>query len=229
MTEEKKPLTDQDLAEIEARLKEATASEDWGKHGFALEWSREKVGRNASIWYGDGDQCAEVHGNLGLGINGDAVCKFFTYSIEDVTRLLAEVRRLQASNVAVKMSLESIVRHQDKKADELFSASVEIDNVRKMLADANAREQAHIAKAEHIKALVALHVAVLDWWEYRNEPMHGHSVPGIWDDDNGYLAGTRCDICAARAALEAAVNALFAFAPPKPVPMCKTDSEGERR
>jgi hypothetical protein len=30
-----------------------------------------------------------------------------------------------------------------------------------------------------------------------NAPGHAHSRPGIWDDDNGAKAGTRCEWCAA--------------------------------
>lgn len=28
-----------------------------------------------------------------------------------------------------------------------------------------------------------------------NAPGHGHSVPGVWDSDNGALAGTECAWC----------------------------------
>ena len=39
-----------------------------------------------------------------------------------------------------------------------------------------------------------------------NAPGHGHAIPGIWDKDNGELAGKECAWCktwsAARAAIE---------------------------
>lgn len=29
-----------------------------------------------------------------------------------------------------------------------------------------------------------------------NAPGHGHSIPGVWDEDNGPIAGTTCAWCA---------------------------------
>lgn len=29
-----------------------------------------------------------------------------------------------------------------------------------------------------------------------NAPGHGHSIPGVWDEDNGPIAGTPCAWCA---------------------------------
>lgn len=80
-----------DLEAIKRRLAEAKKCDDWGKHGVKLDFTPEKVGRAASLWYGDGDQCAEVHGNLGLGISGDAIAEFFAHSLEDVEALIAEI------------------------------------------------------------------------------------------------------------------------------------------
>jgi hypothetical protein len=85
-------ITTQELEAIRARLEAAKKSDDWGKHGVEMEATKEKVGANARVWYGDGDLCAEVHGNLGLGIDGDAMAEFFAHAIKDVERLLSEVR-----------------------------------------------------------------------------------------------------------------------------------------
>jgi len=32
--------------------------------------------------------------------------------------------------------------------------------------------------------------------ESGNAPNHSHAVPGIWDSDNGHLAGKKCEWCA---------------------------------
>lgn len=33
-------------------------------------------------------------------------------------------------------------------------------------------------------------------WHHGNSPGHGHAVPGVWDDDNGDMAGQPCEQCA---------------------------------
>jgi hypothetical protein len=90
-------MTPRDLAAIKYRLAAALKCDDWGQHGVQLEFTPEKVGREASIWYGDGDLCATVHGNLGLGIDGDAMAKFFAHALADMKALLIEVERHQSS------------------------------------------------------------------------------------------------------------------------------------
>lgn len=84
-------MTTEELEAIKGRLLAACKCDEWGKHGVKLTFSPEEVGRPATIWYGDGDQCAQVHGNLGLGIDGDAIAEFLANSIEDVKKLLQEI------------------------------------------------------------------------------------------------------------------------------------------
>jgi hypothetical protein len=38
-----------------------------------------------------------------------------------------------------------------------------------------------------------------------NAPGHHHEVPGVWDSDNGFLAGKKCAWCALWAEAKAAV------------------------
>lgn len=101
------PMTIDELNAIKKRLAAAMKCDDWGSHGTKeLTFTPEKPGHNAAVWYGDGDQCADVHGNLGLGIDGDAVAEFFAKSIEDVTNLVAEVNNLNLQNQEYKSSAD---------------------------------------------------------------------------------------------------------------------------
>lgn len=83
-------VTPKEIAAIRARLEAVKKCAPWGGHGAAL-WATKATAKypKAAVWYGDGDQCAEVHGNLALEIDGDAVAEFFAHSIEDIERLLA--------------------------------------------------------------------------------------------------------------------------------------------
>lgn len=85
-------ITANELEIIRIRLETAKKSEIWGKHGLAMEATKATTGTNAKVWYGDGDLCAEIHDNLGLGIDGDAVAEFFANAVNDVERLLLEIR-----------------------------------------------------------------------------------------------------------------------------------------
>lgn len=84
-------------SELRKRLAAAMKCDDWGNHGRWLFAAPEKPGANAKVWYGDGDLCAEVHGNLGLGINGDAIAEFFANSMADMQRLLEDRDRHKAA------------------------------------------------------------------------------------------------------------------------------------
>jgi len=94
-------MTKKELAGIRERLEAAKRCDSWGAHGLRLDWTPERPGRNAAIWYGDGDQCAEVHGNLGLGIDGDAVAEFFAHALEDVDRLLKELEEMESPRLKI--------------------------------------------------------------------------------------------------------------------------------
>lgn len=116
------PITKVELDAIRDRLLAAKKSDDWGKDGIKLEATKEKVGSNAKIWYGDGDLCAEVHGNLGLGIDGDAVAEFFAHAMADVERLLSEI---EAPNVIL---LPEEVPFTEEELDSLKRAKLGPDD-----------------------------------------------------------------------------------------------------
>lgn len=84
-------LTPEEIEAIKSRLDAAKKSDDWGKHGIQLTFTPEKPGHPAALWYGDGDQAAQIHGNLGLGIDGDAIGRFFEKAIQDVDALLGMI------------------------------------------------------------------------------------------------------------------------------------------
>lgn len=93
-------LTDEQLAAIEARCDAAKDCEEWGRPEAPLTWTPEHRDANgqyheATIWFDDGDSCAYVHNNMGLGYGGDEIAAFFAGCWQDVPALLAEVRRLQ--------------------------------------------------------------------------------------------------------------------------------------
>jgi hypothetical protein len=74
-----------ELEKIRERLKKASSCADWGKHAFELYTTK---GDPTKLWYGDGDLCAEVHDNLGLGVSGENVAEFFAHAKEDIEMLL---------------------------------------------------------------------------------------------------------------------------------------------
>lgn len=112
-------MTTDELAAINERLAAALRCDDWGKHGLQLEFTPEKPGREASLWYGDGDQCATVHGNLGLGIDGDAVAQFFAKAPGDVKALLDDRDRMETENTALRKALRFFVLAFDLEKDKL--------------------------------------------------------------------------------------------------------------
>ena len=66
---------------------------------LAMEWTPEQKVNDgiqaAAVWYDDGDMCAEVHGNLGLDIDGDAMAEFFSHAMQDVKMLIEKVEALE--------------------------------------------------------------------------------------------------------------------------------------
>lgn len=55
---------------------------------------------------------------------------------------------------------------------------------------------AQLADAWLVLARIVAHQDIRHRGSAPNAPGHGHKVAGIWDDDNGLLAGTQCDWCA---------------------------------
>jgi hypothetical protein len=134
---------------------------------------------------------------------------------DNVPRLVADVRRLF-----------EIRKDRDRCEAQFFSATVEIDNLRKMLADANSREdmlrihlstfhsrhpelfdEAHNRDAERLTKLEAVAAAakVFSAEAYQTAPIGRNSAL--------YAAGEE-------------LKRVVAELDPKPVPMCKTDGEG---
>lgn len=94
-------MTDEELAAIERRCQAAKDCEEWGRPESPLTWTPECRDENgqyhqAAVWFDDGDSCAFVDNNMGLGYSGDAIAEFFAGCWLDVPALLAEVRRLRA-------------------------------------------------------------------------------------------------------------------------------------
>lgn len=84
------------LSEIRARLDAAEAKDrpDCGPYTFTPEGGTDDH-RLARIWGPDGDCLAEVHGNLGLDIDGDALADLWAHANVDLAWLLGEVDRLE--------------------------------------------------------------------------------------------------------------------------------------
>ena len=78
------------LKEISERLLKAEDVDDWGKHSFDFTIEKQSIKNNgvSKLWYGDGDLCAEIHDNLGLGVNGDAIAELFGNAKKDIRYLL---------------------------------------------------------------------------------------------------------------------------------------------
>lgn len=83
------------LEEIEARLKAARPKEEWAQDRTRLYTTTGEDGYEAAVWYDDGDICAQVHDNLGLGCRATAYAELFAHAAEDIPALIAEVRRLR--------------------------------------------------------------------------------------------------------------------------------------
>ncbi|WP_312381587.1 hypothetical protein [Stutzerimonas balearica] len=62
-----------------------------------------------------------------------------------------------------------------------------------LLAERDALEKDAVRFREIVAAVVREHPRRSE--NRGNAPGHGHSVPGVWDSDNGALAGTECAWC----------------------------------
>lgn len=49
-----------DVAAMMARANAADSEDEWGRGRVELTWTSENPGREAAVWYDDGDLCAEV-------------------------------------------------------------------------------------------------------------------------------------------------------------------------
>ncbi len=83
------------LAEWQRLCDAARSTEEYAAHRIGLTWTPEIIGREAWVLYDDGDLCAAVHDNLGLGFSGDRMAEFFAAARTALPLLIAEVRRLR--------------------------------------------------------------------------------------------------------------------------------------
>lgn len=95
-------MTPERLAEIAARF-EAARPGDARPDGSELKMfatKRDYLGaKNAQLWHADGDGCAEILGNLGLNVDGDALAEFFAHALVDVRDMLEEIKRLSGKKI----------------------------------------------------------------------------------------------------------------------------------
>lgn len=90
--------------------------------------------------------------------------------------------------------IEALLAERDRLSNDLADARMLfVRDTDELIAERDA-----LAKdAERFREIVA---AVVREHPHRsanrgNAPGHGHSVPGVWDSDNGALAGTECAWC----------------------------------
>lgn len=99
MSEENKPMTDEDLAEIKGRLAAIT---EWPWIAFCRTGVRHRMGITNKRLFDDGD-APEVSDVVELGedaggIKSEADAAFIANAPTDIARLLAEVRRLNKAS-----------------------------------------------------------------------------------------------------------------------------------
>lgn len=91
----------------------------------------------------------------------------------------------------------ALIAERDALAERLAEARFSLDGMAELCRDARDERDAAQKDAERFREIVA---AVVREHPHRsanrgNAPGHGHSVPGVWDSDNGALAGTECAWC----------------------------------
>ena len=77
--------------------------------------------------------------------------------LADAQRLIAEIRRLRKSHVCGEPFID-VVKERDRLERELFSANVEIDNLRKQMADTRASCDQEIKTCD--EKLKEVHIAL---------------------------------------------------------------------
>jgi len=83
-------------AELRALAEKATPTEEWARERTSVTVTPEQANKNARIWYDDGDELAEVHGNLGLGVDGSCMARFLAASSQALPDALADLDELDA-------------------------------------------------------------------------------------------------------------------------------------
>jgi len=91
-----------------------------------------------------------------------------------------EIERLRAENAGLHAQVDTL-------AERHASSLCEIEALRKDLMDW--KEVVAAVKREVPERFTS--------YARGNAPGHGHSISGVWDDDNGALAGKECAWCKA--------------------------------
>ena len=98
---------------------------------------------------------------------------------------------------AVSVPSDTALRRAAKFLAGIDNGCNEVKTLRALVANAQ------VGKAVSVPdGLVDVMTAVYRELEHRkgdrrgNAPGHGHAIPGVWDEDNGALAGTTCAWCA---------------------------------
>lgn len=83
--------------DIEAELKiceAATAVDDSCKFRGPFDFTPQERGESAKVWYDDGDCCAIVYDNLGIGASGDAMAEMFAHAVTGYPEALTRLKRI---------------------------------------------------------------------------------------------------------------------------------------
>jgi hypothetical protein len=93
-------MTAEERAAAKARCAAADSEEEYSKGVVELTWTPyrhyQSLGWAAGVWFSDGDMCAAVFNNMGMGMDGNAWAEFFAHARADLPRALAELDRLEA-------------------------------------------------------------------------------------------------------------------------------------
>jgi hypothetical protein len=87
------PLDIQKLREV---LERAQPEEDWERKSINLTEftsTADEANGQGKIWYSDGDQCAEVYDNMGIGVNGARVGELMVAAVNALPALLDAAAR----------------------------------------------------------------------------------------------------------------------------------------
>lgn len=120
MSDERKPMTDEELDAIKGRLAAIT---EWPWIAFCRTGVRHRMGITNKRLFDDGDSpevldVVELGDNAG-GIKSEADAAFIANAPDDIARLLAEVERLREENKRLCGELERLHEEADWLADWL--------------------------------------------------------------------------------------------------------------
>jgi hypothetical protein len=96
------PLDIQKLREV---LERAQPKEDWERKSISLTEftsTADEANGQGQIWYSDGDQCAEVYDNMGIGVNGARVGELMVAAVNAFPALLDAAARAEKYEKALR-------------------------------------------------------------------------------------------------------------------------------